>query len=84
VSPALSDFPVRAVTRALEAVGFERVRVKGSRAVYRRTQDGKVTVVPEPGTVNHGTLASIVRQAGLTAMSSQICSQRGRTFNGRR
>jgi predicted RNA binding protein YcfA (HicA-like mRNA interferase family) len=55
VGPALSDLPVRKVTRALEAAGFERVRVKGSHAVYRRAQDGKVAVVPEHGTVKRGT-----------------------------
>ena len=66
MSPALSDLPSRKVTRALEAAGFERVRVKGSHAVYRRALDGKVAVIPEHGTVKRGTLASILRQAGLT------------------
>lgn len=65
MSPALSDLPVRAVTRALKAVGFERVRVKGSHAVYRDA-DGRVVVVPEHGTIKRGTLSSILRQAGLT------------------
>ncbi len=59
MSPALADLPVREVARALEAAGFERARVKGSHAVYRRTADGKVVVVPEHGTVKRGTLASI-------------------------
>jgi len=66
VSPALSDLPVRKVTRALEAAGFEQVRMKGSHAVYRRATDGKVVVVPEHGTLKRGTLASILRQVGLT------------------
>ncbi len=65
MSPALSDLPVRDVTRALRAVGFERVRVKGSHAIYRDV-DGRVVVVPEHGTIKRGTLASILRQAGLT------------------
>lgn len=65
MSPALSDLPVRDVTRALEAVGFVRVRVKGSHAVYRDA-DGRVVVVPQHGTVKRGTLGSILRQAGLT------------------
>jgi predicted RNA binding protein YcfA (HicA-like mRNA interferase family) len=65
VSPALSDLPVRDVTRPLRAAGFERVRVKGSHAVYRDAE-GRVVVVPEHGTVKRGTLASILRQAGLT------------------
>jgi predicted RNA binding protein YcfA (HicA-like mRNA interferase family) len=65
VSPALSDLPVRDVVRALRAVGFERVRVKGSHAIYR-DGDGRVVVVPEHGTIKRGTLASILRQAGLS------------------
>ncbi len=50
MSPALSDLPVRDVARALRAAGFERVRVKGSHAVYRDA-DGRVAVVPEHGTM---------------------------------
>jgi predicted RNA binding protein YcfA (HicA-like mRNA interferase family) len=65
VSPALSDLPVRKVIRALESVGFSYVRTKGSHAVYR-DQDGRVTVIPQHGVVKRGTLASILRQAGLT------------------
>ena len=55
MSPALSDLPVRKVIRALESVGFFYVRTKGSHAVY-----------PQHGVVKSGTLASILRQAGLT------------------
>ena len=65
MSPALSDLPVRDVARVLRAAGSERVRVKGSHAVYRDA-DGRVAVVPEYGTIKRGTLASILRQAGLT------------------
>jgi predicted RNA binding protein YcfA (HicA-like mRNA interferase family) len=65
VSPALSDLPVRKVIRALDSVGFSYVRTKGSHAVYRN-QDGRVVVVPQHGVVKRGTLASILRQAGLT------------------
>ena len=56
---------MRKVTRALESVGFTYVRTKGSHAVYRG-QDGRVTVIPQHGVVKRGTLASILRQAGLT------------------
>lgn len=59
MSPALSDLPVRKVTRALEDVGFECARVRGSHAIYRRASDGRVAVVPEHGTIKRGTLASI-------------------------
>ncbi|RLK60553.1 type II toxin-antitoxin system HicA family toxin [Actinokineospora cianjurensis] len=65
MSPALSDLSVRKVTRVLESLGFEHVRTKGSHAVYRRA-DGRTVIVPMHGTVKRGTLASIVRQAGLT------------------
>ncbi len=65
MSPALSDLPGRDVARALRAAGFERVRVKGSHAVYGDA-DGRVAVVPGLGTIKRGTLASILRRAGLT------------------
>jgi predicted RNA binding protein YcfA (HicA-like mRNA interferase family) len=65
VSPALADLPVRKVVQALESVGFSHVRAKGSHAVYR-SQDGRVAVIPQHGVVKRGTLASILRQAGLT------------------
>ena len=65
MSPALSDVAVRKVTRVLESLGFEHTRTKGSHAVYRH-EDGRTAIVPMLGTVKRGTLASIIRQAGLT------------------
>jgi len=65
VSPALADLPVRKVIRALESAGFSYVRTKGSHAVYRDLE-GHVAVIPQHGVVKRGTLASILRQAGLT------------------
>lgn len=65
MSPAFADLPVRKVTRALESVGFSHVRTKGSHAVYRN-EEGRVAVIPRHGVVKRGTLASILRQAGLT------------------
>jgi predicted RNA binding protein YcfA (HicA-like mRNA interferase family) len=65
VSPALSDLPVRKVIRALESVGFTYVRTRGSHAVYR-DPEGRVVVIPQHGVVKRGTLASILRQAGLS------------------
>jgi predicted RNA binding protein YcfA (HicA-like mRNA interferase family) len=65
MSPALSDLPVRKVVQVLESAGFYYVRTKGSHAIYRHP-NGRITVVPQHGTVKRGTLASIVRQAGLT------------------
>lgn len=65
MSPALSDLPVRKVTKALESVGFIYVRTKGSHAVYRN-REGRAVVIPLHGVVKRGTLASILRQAALT------------------
>jgi predicted RNA binding protein YcfA (HicA-like mRNA interferase family) len=65
VSPALADLPERKVIRALESVGFSYVRTKGSHAVYRDS-NGRTVVIPQHGVVKRGTLASILRQAGLT------------------
>jgi len=65
VSPALADVPVRKVIQALESAGFSHVRTKGSHVVYR-DQQGRVAVIPQHGVVKRGTLASILRQAGLT------------------
>lgn len=65
MSPALSDLPVRKVIRALESAGFVHTRTAGSHAVMRHP-DGRVAIVPQQhGTVKRGTLASILRQAGL-------------------
>jgi predicted RNA binding protein YcfA (HicA-like mRNA interferase family) len=65
VSPALADLPVRKVIQALESAGFSYARTKGSHAVYR-DQSGRVAVIPLHGVLKRGTLASILRQAGLT------------------
>ncbi|MFI7062878.1 type II toxin-antitoxin system HicA family toxin [Kribbella sp. NPDC050124] len=65
MSPALADLPVKRVLRALEAAGFQHSRTKGSHAIYRH-KDGRTAVIPLHGVVKRGTLASIIRQAGLT------------------
>lgn len=66
MSPALADLPVRKVTKALECLGFVHVRTKGSHLVFSHP-DGRAAIVPQHGTVKRGTLASIIRQAGLTS-----------------
>jgi len=48
VSPALSDLPIRKVTRVIESLGFAYVRTKGSHAVYRHP-DGRAVVIPQHG-----------------------------------
>ncbi len=49
------------VVKALERLGFEQVRQRGSHVVMRR--DGAGTVVPLHREVKLGTLAGILRQA---------------------
>lgn len=63
MSPALADLPLRKVIDALIRAGFTHVRTKGSHAVYQHPNGA---VVPQHATVKRGTLASILRQAGLT------------------
>lgn len=70
MSPALADLPLRKVVNALTKAGFVHVRTKGSHAVYQHP-NGRVVVVPQHATVKRGTLASILRQAGLTTVEFQ-------------
>ena len=49
---------------ALERLGFERIRQKGSHIVLRRGTQG--VVVPAHRELKTGTLAGILRQAGVT------------------
>jgi predicted RNA binding protein YcfA (HicA-like mRNA interferase family) len=51
------------VIRALEHLGFEQVRQRGSHVVLRRGSSG--TVVPLHRPVKVGTLAGILRQTGV-------------------
>ncbi len=52
------------VIKALERLGFGQVRQRGSHVVMRRGSAG--TVVPLHREVRTGTLAGILRQAGVT------------------
>ena len=52
------------IVRALEKLGFEQVRQRGSHVVLRRGGSG--TVVPLHRPVKIGTLAGILRQAGVS------------------
>lgn len=70
MSPALADLSFKRVVEALSAAGFVHVRTKGSHEVFRN-EDGKVVVVPHHATIKRGTLASILRQAGLSAAEFQ-------------
>ena len=62
--PRLPRLSGEEVVRAFERLGFEQVRQRGSHVVMRRGAAG--CVVPMHKEVKHGTLAGIIRQAGLT------------------
>jgi predicted RNA binding protein YcfA (HicA-like mRNA interferase family) len=52
------------VVRALEQLGFVQLRQRGSHIVMRRSANGNV--VPLHRELKAGTLAGILRQAGVT------------------
>ncbi len=52
------------VVRALQRLGFEKVRQNGSHVVMRRGSSG--CVVPLHSEVKVGTLAGVLRQAGVS------------------
>ncbi len=51
--------------RALQELGFEVIRQKGSHIVMRRGSQG--CIVPNHREIKIGTLAGIIRQAGVSA-----------------
>lgn len=61
-------YTFREIKRKLEKAGFVEVGKKGSHIKFaKQTDSGKRTsVVPKHSEVAHGTLRSILRQAGLT------------------
>ena len=63
----LGPLPARKVLRALEALGFQVVRQKGSHAMLVHS-DGRSTIVPiHPGQeIGPGLIRKIVRDAGVT------------------
>lgn len=62
--PRLPVLSGREVITRLERLGFVRVRQRGSHVVLRRGSMG--CVVPLHDELKRGTLAGIIRQAGLT------------------
>lgn len=63
----LTPLPARRVIRALEKLGFQYQRQRGSHASYAHP-DGRVVTVPIHPTreVARGTLREIIRVTGLT------------------
>jgi predicted RNA binding protein YcfA (HicA-like mRNA interferase family) len=64
VSPALPVVSAKQTIRALAKVGFEEVSRKGSH-VKLRNESGRTVIVPDHRELARGTLASILRQAGI-------------------
>jgi predicted RNA binding protein YcfA (HicA-like mRNA interferase family) len=62
--PKLPVLSGQDLVNALERLGFEQVRRRGSHVVMRRGGSG--CVVPMHREVKIGTLAGILRQAGVT------------------
>jgi len=65
----LAGFTADDVIRKLRKAGFEFDRhAKGSHEIWRHPQAGRRTTVPRhAGDLPEGTVAAIVKQAGLTA-----------------
>jgi predicted RNA binding protein YcfA (HicA-like mRNA interferase family) len=65
--PRLPRVSVRELIRALEEQGFVLSRSKGSHRIYRHPKTAKRVTVPYHGgrTVPPGTLANILREAGI-------------------
>ena len=67
MSDKLPSVKARQVFKALEAVGFQRIRQSGSHVTYRHP-DGHWTIVSVHAgkSIPKGTLRKIIRDAGLT------------------
>ena len=63
--PKLPHLSGSEIVRVLERLGFIRARQKGSHVVMKRGSSG--CVVPLHREVKIGTLAGILRQAGISA-----------------
>ena len=61
----ISKVSGESLARALERAGFARVKQRGSHLKLRHTETGRICVVPLHRELAVGTLASVLRQAGL-------------------
>ena len=62
--PKLPRISGLAIVKALERLGFEKLRQSGSHVVMGR--NGKGCIVPVHREVKIGTLAGLLRQAGIS------------------
>ncbi len=63
--PKLPHISGKEAVRALQTLGFEVTRQKSSHIVMKRGSDG--CVVPNHAEIKTGTLAGVLRQAGVSA-----------------
>ena len=63
--PKLPHISGAQAVRALERLGFEEVRQRGSHIITRRGSDG--CVVPNHREIKTGTLSGVLKQAGVSA-----------------
>jgi len=63
----LKPLPSRKVIKALESLGFKKIRQKGSHVFFKHL-DGRATVVPihKGEDIGRGLLRNIIKDTGLT------------------
>ena len=69
--PSLPHLSGAEIIRALERMGFARVRQRGSHVMLRRGSAG--CVVPDHREVKIGTLSGVLKQAGVSAEDFIAC-----------
>jgi predicted RNA binding protein YcfA (HicA-like mRNA interferase family) len=72
--PKLPHVSGAEVQRALERLGFQKVRQSGSHVVMKR--DAKGCVVPMHAEVKRGTLAGLLRQAEVAPEEFMVALRR--------
>jgi predicted RNA binding protein YcfA (HicA-like mRNA interferase family) len=63
----LKPLPSRKVIRALESLGFKKIRQKGSHVFFKHL-DGRTTVIPihKGEDIGHGLLRNVIKDTGLS------------------
>ncbi|WP_018501428.1 type II toxin-antitoxin system HicA family toxin [Parafrankia discariae] len=67
MTPALPRVSGAKVVKALGCAGFEEVATRGSHCKLRHKENARVVIVPLHRELATGTLASVLRQAGIDA-----------------
>lgn len=66
MSPSLPRVSGMEAVRALERAGFQPVSTRGSHCKLRNPSRGRTAIVPLHRELALGTLASVLRQAGMS------------------